>query len=155
MDARTTAKTPNELVEMLTAWLHDEVWPDLTGYAHGMPEPANDRSVDRTPFFVVTASAGTYGYGVASTTIIIGVQVESDAKDTMRTYAWACQRLRDKIYQLGQALYRAPVGLVFGCRPHELTWSIPTAQPRPQWQAQITIPFDLPGMAPDNGEFLN
>lgn len=148
------AKTVNDLVECLTGWLR-VLWPDLTGYAHALPEPANDRSVDKTPLFVVTCSSGSYGVGEASCQIVIGIQVSSDAKVEMQNYQYACKWLRDKIDAFGHAIYRSADGLLFGCAPRSpFSWSLPTAQPRPVWQAQITITFDLPGASRENNDFL-
>lgn len=147
-----SAKTANELVECLTAWLA-ELWPDLTGYAHALPEPSNDRTADRSPLFVVTAGAGKYGVGEASVTITIGIQVSSDARDSMKNYAYACKWLRDKIDALGLALYARP--RVFDCAPMSpFSWVLPSGQPRPVWQAQITVEFVLPGASRVNDGFL-
>lgn len=148
------AKTVNELVECLTDWLRP-IWPDLHGYAHALPEPANDHTVERGPLYVVTASAGTYGVGEATATILIGIQVASDAKTPMQNYAYACKWLRDKIDAFGRAVYLPADGILFGCPPRSpLSWSLPTAQPRPVWQAQITLTFDLPGASRENDNFL-
>ena len=148
------AKTTNELVEALTAWL-GELWPDLTGYAHALPEPANDRSIERTPLFVVTSSSGTYGVGVATAVITIGIQVMSDAKVELQNFEYACKWLRDKIDAFCRAVYLPADGLLFGCAPRSpLSWSLPAAQPRPIWQAEITITFDLPGASRENDGFL-
>jgi hypothetical protein len=148
------AKTVNELVEQLTEWLRG-LWPDLTGYAHALPEPANDHTVERGPLFVVTASSGTYGVGEASATLTVGIQVSSDAKVPMQDYAYACKWLRDKIDAFSRAVYLPADGLIFGCAPRSpLSWVLPTAQPRPVWQAQITITFDLPGASRENDGFL-
>lgn len=148
------AKTVNELVECLTDWLRP-IWPDLHGYAHALPEPANDHTVERGPLYVVTASAGTYGVGEATATILIGIQVASDAKTPMQNYAYACKWLRDKIDAFGRAVYLPADGILFGCSPRSpLSWSLPTAQPRPVWQAQITLTFDLPGASRENDNFL-
>lgn len=148
------AITVNELIEQLTSWLVT-LWPDLTGYAHGLPEPSVDSTVSRGPLFVVTSSAGTFGVGEATAVIVIGIQVASDATDEQKTYAYACKWLRDKIAAFGRAIYDAPDGLMFGCRPRTpFSWVLPTAQPRPVWQAQITITFDLPSTARENGDFL-
>lgn len=148
------AKTVNELIDCLTRWLRP-IWPDLTGYAHALPEPANDRSFDRTPLYVVTASAGTYGVGEATATIVIGIQVSSDAKKELENYEFACKWLRDKIDAFGRAIYLPADGLLFGCAPRSpFSWSLPAAQPRPVWQAQITITFDLPGASRENNDFL-
>lgn len=150
----TEARTVNELVEALTAWL-GELWPDLRGYAHALPEPSVDHTVDRGPLYVVTASAGTFGVGEATAVIVIGIQVSSDAKVEMQDYAFACRWLRDKIDAFGRALYDAPYGIVCGCRPRSpFSWILPASQPRPVWQAQITLTFDLPSTARENGEFL-
>lgn len=150
----TEARTVNELVEALTAWL-GELWPDLRGYAHALPEPAVDHTVDRGPLYVVTASAGTFGVGEATAVIVIGIQVSSDAKVPMQDYAYACAWLREKIDGLGRALYDPPCGLVCGCRPRSpFSWVLPASQPRPVWQAQVTITFDLPSTARENGDFL-
>lgn len=148
------ARTTNDLVEMLTGWL-GTIWPDLTGYAHALPEPSNDRSVDRSPLFVVTSPSGSYGVGEAFAEIVVGIQVSSDARDEMRDYAYACRWLREKIDKLGIALYSNHDGVIFGCSPRSpMSWQLPTAQPRPVWQAQVTITFDLPGAARHNGGFL-
>lgn len=148
------ARTVNELVECMTAWL-SRIWPDLTGYAHALPEPVNDHTAERGPLFVVTSSAGTFGVGEATAVLVIGIQVSSDAKVPMQNYAYACKWLRDKIDALGRALYDAPCGLVCGCRPRSpLSWVLPASQPRPVWQAQVTITFDLPSTARENGDFL-
>ena len=149
------AITVNELIESLTAWLAP-LWPDLRGYAHALPEPATDSTVTRGPLYVVTAGAGTFGAGEATATVVIGIQVASDAKVEMQNYAYACRWLRDKIDALGRALYDSPCGLVCGCRPRSpLSWVLPAAQPRPVWQAQVTVTFDLPSTARQNGGFLN
>lgn len=149
------AITVNELIESLTAWL-SPLWPDLRGYAHALPEPATDSTVTRGPLYVVTAGAGTFGVGEATATVVIGIQVASDAKVEMQTYAYACRWLRDKIDALGRALYDSPCGLVCGCRPRSpFSWVLPASQPRPVWQAQVTITFDLPSTARQNGDFLN
>jgi hypothetical protein len=148
------AKTVNELIECMTAWLI-ELWPDLHGYAHALPEPANDHTVERGPLFVVTAPSGTYGVGEATATLIIGIQVSSDAKVPMQNYSYACRWLRDKIDAFGRAIYLPPDGLIFGCSPRSpFSWALPTGQPRPVWQAQITITFDLPGASRENNNFL-
>lgn len=148
------ARTVNELVECLTEWLRP-IWPDLTGYAHALPEPANDRSIDRTPLYVVTSSSGSYGVGEASCQIVVGIQVASDAKVKIQDYRFACKWLRDKIDAFSHAIYRPGDGIIFGCRPHSpFTWSLPASQPRPVWQAQITIDFDLCGASRENNDFL-
>lgn len=147
------AKTVNELVDCLTVWLGSGVWSGVTGYPHALPEPSNGRSVDRSPLFVVTASSGTYGIGESRATIVIGIQVSSDAKDPLKNYAYACKWLRDKIDAFGLAVYDNP--RIFGCMPAQsFTWSLPSAQPRPVWQAQITIEFTLPGASRENQNFL-
>lgn len=149
------ATTVNELIESLTAWLGD-LWPDLAGYAHALPEPATDSTVTRGPLYVVTAGTGTFGVGEATATVVIGIQVASDAKVEMQNYAYACRWLRDKIDALGRALYDSPCGLVCGCRPRSpFSWVLPASQPRPVWQAQVTITFDLPSTARQNGGFLD
>lgn len=148
------ARTTNELVECLTEWLSG-LWPDLTGYAHALPEPANDHTVSRDPLFVVTSSAGTLGVGVATAVVVIGIEVSSNAKIEMQNYAYACKWLRDKIDAFGQAIYGPADGIIFGCRPRSpFSWVLPASQPRPVWQAQITITFDLPSTARNNGDFL-
>lgn len=148
------ARTVNELVEALTGWLSG-IWPDLTGYAHALPEPSVDSTVSRGPLFVVTAGAGTFGVNEATAVIVIGIQVASDASSPLKTYAFACKWLRDKIDAFGNAVYNPPDGLLFGCRPRSpFSWVLPTAQPRPVWQAQVTITFDLPSTARANGDFL-
>lgn len=149
------ARTVNGLVEGLTDWLRN-LWPDLHGYAHALPEPANDHTVERGPLYVVTAGAGTFGVGEQTAVVVVGIQVASNAKVEMQTYAYACRWLRDKIDALGRALYDSPCGLVCGCRPRSpFSWVLPASQPRPVWQAQVTITFDLPSTARQNGDFLN
>lgn len=148
------ARTVNELVEGLTDWLRN-LWPDLHGYAHALPEPANDHTVERGPLYVVTAGAGTFGVGEQTAVVVVGIQVSSNAKVEMQNYAYACRWLRDKIDAFGQAIYQAPDGIVLGCRPRSpFSWVLPSSQPRPVWQAQITITFDLPSTARENGDFL-
>lgn len=152
--AEFKAKTVNDLVDALTIWL-GKVWPDLTGYAHALPEPANDRSIERTPLFVVTSSSGTYGVGEATAAINIGIQVSSDAKVEFQDYQYACKWLRDKIDAFGRAVYLPAAGILFGCAPRSpMSWALPVSQPRPIWQAQITITFDLPGASRENDGFL-
>lgn len=149
------ARTVNELIAALTAWL-EPIWPDLRGYAHALPEPDVDSLVKRSPLYVVTASAGTFGVGEAMAVVVVGIQVASDAKVVRQNYEFACQWLRDKIDAFGRALYDAPCGLVCGCRPRSpLSWVLPASQPRPVWQAQVTVTFDLPSTARQNGDFLN
>ena len=149
------ARTVNELIAALTAWLAP-IWPDLRGYAHALPEPDVDSLVKRGPLYVVTASAGTFGVGEATAVVVVGIQVASDAKVVRQNYEFACQWLRDKIDAFGRALYDAPCGLVCGCRPRSpFSWVLPASQPRPVWQAQVTITFDLPSTARQNGDFLN
>lgn len=149
------ARTVNELIAALTAWLAP-IWPDLHGYAHALPEPDVDSLVKRGPLYVVTASAGTFGVGEATAVVVVGIQVASDARVVRQNYEFACQWLRDKIDALGRALYDAPCGLVCGCRPRSpFSWVLPASQPRPVWQAQVTITFDLPSTARQNGDFLN
>lgn len=148
------ARTVNELIEALVQWLAP-LWPDLHGYAHALPEPATDSTVTRGPLYVVTSSAGTFGVGEHTATVVIGIQVSSDAKVEMQDYAFACKWLRDKIDAFGRALYDAPYGIVCGCRPRSpFSWILPASQPRPIWQAQITLTFDLPSTARENGDFL-
>ena len=148
------AKTVNELIDCLTEWLRP-IWPDLTGYAHALPEPDNDRTKKREPLYVVTSSSGTYGVGEATATLGIGIEVSSDAKKELENYVYACKWLRDKIDAFGRAVYLPADGLLFGCAPRSpFTWSLPGDQPRPVWQAQITITFDLPGASRENNDFL-
>lgn len=154
------AMTANELVEKLTEWLHDEVWPAFKGYANACPEPAENRAIDRSPFFVVEAFSGTYGVNqgnqaqsTATADVTIKLQVRTE-KAEGTDYAWAVQTLRDCIDALGQKLYNPPDGIIFGVRPGNLEWYMPEAQPRPVWQARIRLSFELRSATRCNGGFL-
>lgn len=151
-------QTINELVDAITEWLGEKVWPDLSGYADALPEPDTNRAVERSPFFVVTAPSGTAGVeptsGPASRAqIAIYLQVRSSKSDGT-DYLWAVRTLRDCIDGLRMALYRSPTGITFGARPGSMSWEIPDSQPRPVWQAAIHIEFEVKSAARDNAEFL-
>lgn len=144
--------TVNELIAGMTDFL-SSVWAGYTGYAEACPEPAGDRSVDRSPFYVVTASRGSYGVDSASVTMRILLQVRTSQTDgTDQT--WAVRTLRDRIDELGQALYVPPNGILLGALPGEMTWEIPDVQPRPVWQAAITISWSLRSATRQNDGFL-
>lgn len=153
MDTNFTASfTVNELVAALTAWL-ESVWPGYTGFPNACPEPDNDRAVDRAPFFVVYANSGSFGVDAASTQIEIILQIRTSKTDNTDA-AWAVQTLRDRIDELGRELYKPPDGIIHGARPGALTWEIPAEQPRPVWQARVSIDFGMRSAARDNADFL-
>lgn len=153
MDTNLTVSfTVNELVAALTAWL-ESVWPGYTGFPNACPEPDNDRAVDRAPFFVVYANSGSFGVVSASTRIEIILQIRTSKTDNTDA-AWAVQTLRNRIDELGRELYKPADGIIQGARPRELTWDIPAEQPRPVWQARISIDFEMRSAARENADFL-
>lgn len=147
------AKTPGELVDRLTKFLGD-VWPGFAGFPEALPDPDN---APRGPFFVVTSQSGAFapnrstGASSSHCEVVIGLQVKTDASDAGRDHFWAIHTLRDCIDALAFALYKPVNGLIFGCLPGELRWSLPVNAPRPVWQAQIIISFEIPSPVRDNG----
>ena len=153
MDTNLTASfSVNELVAALTAWL-ESVWPGYTGFPNACPEPDNDRAVDRAPFFVVYANSGSFGVDASSTRIEIILQIRTSKTDSTDA-TWAVQTLRDRIDELGRELYKPADGIIQGARPGGLTWEIPAEQPRPVWQARVSIDFAVRSAARDNSDFL-
>lgn len=146
------AYNAHDLVIKLKCWL-GELWPDFTGYLDLLPEPDKDRPFYRSPFFLVQAISGFYSVENATTTIRIVLGVMSDAK-TDRDCNWAIDTLMNAVNALCVKLYDAPTGLLFGCLPGQLSWSLYQSDLRPVYQAQIEIPFELPHAAHDNAGFL-
>lgn len=148
-----TAYTPGELVSALTEWL-GPIWPEFTGYAEALPDPDH---APRGPFYVVTSQSGVFGLNRdvgASTSrcdVVVGLQLKTDATDAERDHIWAIKTLRTQIDRLIFELFRPPDGLIFGCLPGEVRWSLPVNAPRPVWQAQITITFEISSPVRDNG----
>lgn len=148
----TNAYNAHDLVIKLKGWLGD-LWPDFTGYLDLLPEPDKDRPFYRSPFFLVQAVSGFFSVENATATIRIVLGVMSDAK-TDRDCNWAVDTLMNAVNALCVKLYDAPTGLLFGCLPGQLSWSLYQSDLRPVYQAQIEIPFDLPHACHDNGGFL-
>ena len=144
--------TVNELVASLAVWL-ESVWPGYTGFPNAFPEPDNDRAIDRAPFFVVYANSGSFGVDAASTRIEIILQIRTSKTDSTDA-TWAVQTLRNRIDELGRELYKPADGIIHGARPGEMTWEIPAEQPRPVWQARVSIDFEMRSAARDNADFL-
>lgn len=146
------AYNAHDLVIKLKDWL-GALWPAFTGYLDLLPEPDKDRPFYRSPFFLVQAVSGFFSVENATTTIRIVLGVMSDAK-TDRDCNWAIDTLMNAVNALCVKLYDAPTGLLFGCLPGQLSWSLYQSDIRPVYQAQIEIPFELPHACHDNGGFL-
>lgn len=154
-----TAFSVNELVrgvgELLT-----RIWPGYTCFLDACPEPSGDRSIDRAPFYVVYANSGAYGpnegqsrQSASSCTVDVILQIRT-AETEGTDAAWAVRTLRDRIDEFGRELYLPANGIVCGARPGALSWEIPAEQPRPVWQARITVQFEILSAARENGDFL-
>lgn len=153
------AFTVNELVARVSDILSG-IWPGYTAFPDACPEPPNNRAIDRSPFFVVYANSGTYGpnegaarrsASICTLNIILQIRTaEADGTDCV----WAVRTLHDRIDELGRELYKSPIGIVAGARPGVMSWEIPEEQPRPVWQARITVQFEILSAARENGDFL-
>ncbi len=153
-------QTVSELIDALCAWLSNDVWPGLPGYADALPEPDTGRAVERSPFFCVVASSGTCGVNrgnpaqsSARVSVSIYLQVRSAQADGT-DYFWAVRTLRNRIDALARALYTPSNGIVCGALPGAMSWEIPESQPRPVWQAVARVEFELKSQARYNGGFL-
>lgn len=147
------AYNPHDLVMHLKSWLA-EIWPDFTAFADILPEPDATRPFYRSPFFLVQTTNGVYSPQIATAQIRIVLGVMSDAKVEGKDCEWAVGTLMNAVDALCVKLYNKPDGLLFGCLPGQLSWSLYQSDLRPVYQAQIEIPFELPHAAHDNAGFL-